>query len=163
LEKERKGTITIEGKVVSGVGEGAHYVCLTGYREQFKARLGFDPYPGTLNLRLSRSSLHRRRRLDSLSSIAIKGFTKDGAKCGDVKCFKVLVQGRVKGAAIIIDRTHYTSSTLEVIAPLRLREELGLRDGDMVRLEVFVEENETDSRLQRSQENSPRKRWDNLS
>ena len=144
LEKEKKALITIEGKVVSGVGEGAHYVCLDGYREQFKAKLGFEPYPGTLNLRLLESSLPQRRRLDSLPSITFKGFTRDGATYGDVKCLNVLIQGRARGAVILIDRTHYTDSTLEVIAPLRLRDELRLRDGDTVRLEVFSGEHEID-------------------
>lgn len=138
MEKKKKATITIDGKVVSGEGKGAHYVSLDGYKEQFKARLGFEPYPGTLNLTLLDSFLNQRRSLDSLPSIVIKGFTRDGAAYGDVKCFKVLIQGRVRGAAILIERTHYTDSTLEVIAPLRLRDELGLRDGDTVRLEVFT-------------------------
>ena len=45
-------TIDFEGIVVSGMGEGAYYMALEGYRKQFKEKLGFEPYPGTLNVKL---------------------------------------------------------------------------------------------------------------
>lgn len=38
------------GRVFSGVGEGSFYVSL--YSKKFLEKLGFRPYPGTLNLRL---------------------------------------------------------------------------------------------------------------
>ncbi|HXV45112.1 MAG TPA: DUF120 domain-containing protein, partial [Nitrososphaera sp.] len=44
-------TIDFEGSVVSGMGEGAYYMSLEGYRKQFKQKLGYEPYPGTLNVR----------------------------------------------------------------------------------------------------------------
>ncbi|MCI0565008.1 MAG: DUF120 domain-containing protein, partial [Nitrososphaera sp.] len=38
-------TINFEGNVVSGMGEGAYYMSLEGYRRQFKHKLGYEPYP----------------------------------------------------------------------------------------------------------------------
>ena len=43
-----------------------------------------------------------------------------------------------RGAIVLIDRTHYTPSILEVVAPVRLRDELGLKDGDTVIVEVSI-------------------------
>jgi riboflavin kinase, archaea type len=46
-------SITLEGTLFTGFGEGAYYVTKEGYRKQFIEKLGFDPYPGTLNLKLT--------------------------------------------------------------------------------------------------------------
>ncbi|MBL7118625.1 CTP-dependent riboflavin kinase [Candidatus Bathyarchaeota archaeon] len=138
LEEERTRTLTLDGEVVSGVGEGAYYMSLDGYRKQFKTRLGFEPFPGTLNLKLSESSFHQRKRLDTADSVTVKGFENEMRTYGDVECFTVLIQGKAKGAIVIIDRTHYTPSILELVSPVNLREELGLKDGDTVKVEVPV-------------------------
>lgn len=138
LEEEKMKSITLGGEVVSGVGEGAYYVDLEGYRKQFKARLGFEPYPGTLNIQLSESTLLQRKILDSVDAITIKGFEDGKRTYGDVRCFKALIQGSVVGAVVIIDRTHYSTSILEVIAPVELRKELQLKDGDMIRVKILI-------------------------
>ena len=39
---------------------------------------------------------------------------------------------------LCIERTHYDSSVLEVIAPVKLRDLLGLKDGDSVTVKVFI-------------------------
>jgi len=138
VEKEKPRTVLLEGEVVSGLGEGAYYMSLEGYRKQFKAKLGFEPYPGTLNLKLSGTSLNQRKRLSSMDSIIIEGFKNEMRTYGDVKCFSAIIQGRVRGAVVIIDRTHYAPSILEVIAPVKLRREFKLRDGDIIGLQVLT-------------------------
>ena len=42
----------LSGVVVNGLGEGRYYMSLEPYKKQFLRHLGFEPYPGTLNLRL---------------------------------------------------------------------------------------------------------------
>ena len=128
--------MVLRGKVFTGFGEGAYYVSLPGYRRQFVERLGFEPYPGTLNLRLDRESLRLRRKLELMEGIVIDGFTHGGRRYGAVKCFRARVEGRVRGAVLLIERTHYGPDVLEVIAPVNLREALGLRDGDWVSVSV---------------------------
>jgi len=49
--EEEVGRLTVEGVVFTGLGEGAYYVSREGYRRQFVEKLGFDPYPGTLNIK----------------------------------------------------------------------------------------------------------------
>lgn len=48
-------SIKLEGYVVSGLGEGAFYMSLEGYRKAFEKVLGYVPYPGTLNIKLTPS------------------------------------------------------------------------------------------------------------
>ena len=136
--EEAPDILEFRGAVFTGLGEGAYYMSLKGYRVQFVEKLGFDPYPGTLNLKLT--SPGYRKQMDVLrrmAGIKIEGFTDGLRTYGSLKCFPALIED-VRGAVLSIERTHYDSSVLEVIAPVKLREVLGLKDGDLVPVKVFV-------------------------
>lgn len=139
LFEEEVATVTLVGEVFTGLGEGAYYVSREGYRRQFVAKLGFDPYPGTLNVRLSDSrSLANREVLDHFKGIEIEGFIDEGRAYGPVKCFRATINGKVEGALVMARRSHYGKDVVEFIAPVNLRRLLGLRDGDRVRAEVQI-------------------------
>lgn len=128
----------VTGEVVSGMGEGKYYMELSGYKNQFIERLGFIPYPGTLNLRLkTEGDIRARQILKELEGIEIKGFVSGERTFGPVKCFIAKIDG-VEGAVIIPIRTHHGFNTLEVIAPENIRERLGLNDGDTVTVKVIT-------------------------
>ena len=42
--------VEIKGTLISGMGEGAYYMGLKGYTKQFKSKIGYIPFPGTLNV-----------------------------------------------------------------------------------------------------------------
>ena len=42
----------MRGRVVGGLGQGQYYISRKGYRHQFIQKLGFVPFPGTLNIKL---------------------------------------------------------------------------------------------------------------
>ncbi len=140
LEKP-PGQIEFTGTVFTGFGEGGYYVSLKGYAKPFVDALGFEPFPGTLNLRLSTESMvEQRRRLDFLEGVQVAGFKDRTRTYGPVKCFKALIDGRSQGAVLAIERTHYDSSVMEVISPVNLRKTLGLNDGDECSVTVFAEQ-----------------------
>jgi riboflavin kinase, archaea type len=127
-----------KGEVFSGLGEGAYYVSLPGYARGFRAGLGFTPFPGTLNLKLSdRGSIERRRELAELPGVVVPGFSDNRRTFGPVKCFKAMVQGRQAGGVLAIERTHYDSSVIEVIAPVSLRKSLKLGDRSACSVTVY--------------------------
>ncbi|NHW45126.1 MAG: DUF120 domain-containing protein [Candidatus Verstraetearchaeota archaeon] len=131
-------SIVMTGEVFTGLGEGAYYVSLNGYRMQIIEKLGFDPYPGTLNLKLTNSSdIYFRDVLSHRAGILIKGFSDGKRTYGSVKAFKAKVRG-IDAAVLLIERTHYGRDTLEVIAPVNLRQALNLKDGDRVSVEVYL-------------------------
>jgi riboflavin kinase len=139
METAYPPSITLEGTVFSGLGEGAYYISKEQYRKQFMEKLGFDPYPGTLNLRLSTDyDVKARNELDAYPAITVGGFTDEDRTFGPVKCYPVIVQGKVKGALVTAFRSHYDASTLEVIAPVPLRKVLRLKDGHKVKVEVLA-------------------------
>ena len=131
--------IDFEGKVVSGMGEGAYYMSLEGYRKQFKEKLGYEPYAGTLNIRLiDQIFMNARRELGKQPSIFINGFSDGTRTYGWVKCYRAVINdGRVNNAAVLVlERTHYDDSMLEVISPESIKQATGITNGDRVKVQV---------------------------
>ena len=140
LERGRN-ELTFRGALFTGLGEGGYYISLKGYTSSFARTLGFEPFPGTLNLRLtSQAMVEQRRRLDLMKGVEVAGFSDGKRSYGPVKCFRALVAGKRQGAVLAIERTHYDSSVLEVISPVNLRRSLGLRDGDECSVTAFLGE-----------------------
>jgi len=133
---ERPTELRLEGRVFTGLGEGAYYVQIPHYLMEFEKKLGFKPYPGTLNLRLFRKDdLLKRMILEKAADIVIEGF-RDGRRAyGGARCIRAELNGE-DVALIFIERTHYSKDVLEVIAPICLREKLKLSDGDRVVVRV---------------------------
>ncbi len=125
--------IKIKGKVAAGLGEGQYYISREGYRRQFFDKLGFDPSPGTLNLKLNEP--FALNDADS-KSVRIEGFEDEGRTFGVCRCRPVKINS-INGAVVRPERTSYPATLLELIAPVNLREALGLSDGDEV--EVVLE------------------------
>ena len=126
-----KSEFLFKGTVFTGLNEGAYYISLKGYAKSFRRALGFEPFPGTLNLRLANQAMiEQRRQLDLKHGIIIPGFTDGKRSFGPVKVFKARIEGSHPGAVLAIERTHYDSSVLEIISPDNLRRTLGLKDGD---------------------------------
>jgi riboflavin kinase, archaea type len=131
--------IDFEGSVVSGMGEGAYYMSLEGYRRQFKDKLGYEPYPGTLNVRLvDQLYMNARRELGRHPSIFVDGFSDSIRTYGWVKCYRAIINdGAVDNAAVLVlERTHYDDSMLEVIAPVSIKQAAGIKNGDRIKVQV---------------------------
>lgn len=123
-----------EGTVVSGAREGAYFLGLGWVRDAIQRIAGFDPYPGTLNVRLPEGdALVRWREVRKTAGASLK--PPDPQTCGG-RLLPALVEGQIRAAVVIPDVTRYGDEVLEVIAPVRLRTDLGLHDGDRVRLTI---------------------------
>ena len=140
LERKPKEEMTFVGKVFQGLGEGAYYIGLEGYRTQFANALGFDPYPGTLNVKLeSAIQIEQKRELRGFDGLRIEGFQRDGRTYGGARCYRAKVgKKELPGAVLVIDRTHYDDSVLEIISPHFLRGAVGLKNGDLLEVSVSV-------------------------
>jgi riboflavin kinase, archaea type len=144
VESAAPFTIDFEGTVVSGMGEGAYYMSLDGYRKQFKEKLGYEPYPGTLNVKLvDQIFMNARREIDRCNSIFIDGFSDSTRTYGWVKCYIANVNnGAINNAAVLIlERSHYDESMLEVIAPVSLKDSAGIQNGDKINIKVHINSN----------------------
>jgi riboflavin kinase, archaea type len=139
MEAAYPPSVTLEGTVFTGLGEGAYYTSKEHYRKQFVEKLGFNPYPGTLNLKLGTEyDIKTRTELDGYPAVDIAGFKNEDRTFGLVKCYPVMIENKVKGALLSATRTHYDTSVLEIVAPVCLRKQLNLKDGSKVKIEVLI-------------------------
>ena len=112
-------------RIVSGYGEGHYYMGMKQYKAQFKKKLGFTPYQGTLNLRARKIRI--RNFLKNLKLIRIKGFKTKERTFGGLRCYKVKLNNYNIGL-IIPDRTSHQPTVVELIAPFHIRQKFNLKE-----------------------------------
>jgi CTP-dependent riboflavin kinase len=108
--------MTLTGKIVSGVKQGAFFTQLDWFQSQCRDKLGFEPYPGTLNLEIS---------IDDVPIIET------------LEAFPVVVEG-IRAAVVIPAeevRVH-GKNIIEVISDQRLKDVLKVDEGDFVILSI---------------------------
>ena len=126
----------VRGKVVTGLGEGRYYISREGYRKAFSSLLGFDPYPGTLNVEVEPLDREKVQEIKDLDGLLIGEFQSEGRTFGAVKCFRAELMG-LEAAAIFPLRSHHVN-VLELISPHHLRERLSLSDGTEVQVRIVT-------------------------
>jgi len=133
--------IVLPGPYLGGMEEGGYYVTREGYKIQFLEKLGFrDIYPGTLNLKIiSEEAIKKRRKILEKKdlSIRINGFKNEDRTYGPVICYRCLINNKIEGALLEIERTHWEENVIEIISSVYLRDALKLKDGDLVKIKVF--------------------------
>ncbi len=131
--------IIVRGKVIAGMGDGKKFVSLPWFKRQVAEIFNFEPYPGTLNVMLTEDSS------GILSSIinekgGFKIIPEEGYSSGFLYraliCFRCI---RVIGAIVRPSVPGYPENIMEIVAPLHLREFLGLNDGDEIDVAIFFE------------------------
>jgi riboflavin kinase len=125
------GCKEINGSVEKGIGEGAYYVSQVGYQKDFKSKIGFKAYAGTLNLRIDKEEL--LQFLANKELILIEGFNTKTRSFGALSCYKVKVDG-VNAAIVKAERSRHAEDIIEVIAAVNLRDKLNLKDNDQVKI-----------------------------
>ena len=133
---ELTNKIRFIGRVVSGMGEGRYYTEQTGYVDQFKEKLGFVPFPGTLNVEIKHIEKNKLRLLKNYSGIQIDEFETRSRTFGGARCFRAAINN-TDGAIVLPLRSHY-SNVLEFISSHFLRERLNLKDGDKLDIVIYL-------------------------
>ncbi|MEM2119395.1 MAG: DUF120 domain-containing protein [Candidatus Bathyarchaeia archaeon] len=127
-------SLTFNGRVSSGKSEAARFIALPWVASQIEKKLGFAAYPGTLNIKLSRSETVKLERLKKARTMEIapaEGFCRG-------KLFKARIDNSVQCAVVIPEVESYPQDVLEVIASTNLRQRLMLKDGDSVKVTVLL-------------------------
>ncbi len=127
-------TLKLEGQVTTGEGNGKKFLSLQWVQQQIEEKLGFTPFLGTLNLRLTPRSAENKKLIEKTEALKIypseKGY-----------CEGILVKASIDHfeCAIVIPQTaNYPRKILEIIATQNLREVLQLKDGDKVTITVQI-------------------------
>ena len=131
--------VELKGILVSGMGEGAYYMGLKGYTKQFKSKIGYVPFPGTLNVRLDQK-IHQEsiKQFETLDGIKITSFSDGKRTYGWVKCFSAKLNNSINCQLIVLERTHHDDSVIELISKVCLRKNAKLKDGSKVSIKIEI-------------------------
>jgi riboflavin kinase len=127
-------TLHAKGKVFSGDGEGAKFVKLPWVKKQITEKLGFIPYHGTLNIRLTEGDFNLKKSLKEAKTIEIsptEGFCRG-------RCLTAYFLDNLKCAIVIPEVENCREDVIEVIASMNLREKFSLKDGDVVEIKITL-------------------------
>ena len=132
--------VELKGTLVSGMGEGAYYMGLKGYTKQFKSKIGYVPFPGTLNVRLDQK-IHQEsvKQLETLNGVKIKSFSDGKRTYGWVKCFSARLNDSINCELIMLERTHHDDSIIELISKSCLRKSGKIRDGSKILINIPID------------------------
>jgi len=132
--------IELNGILVSGMGEGAYYMSLKGYTKQFKTKIGYIPFPGTLNVKLTQKEhFESVKQFDILDGVMINGFSDEKRTYGWVKCFKAKLNKSINCELIRLERTLHDSSIVEVISEKNIRRTANLSDGSKITIRIPID------------------------
>ena len=131
--------IELKGTLVSGMGEGAYYMGLKGYTKQFKSKIGYIPFPGTLNVRLNKK-IHQEsiKQFEVLDGTKISSFSDGKRTYGWVKCFAAKINNSIDCQLLILERTHHDASIIELISSVCIRKTGKLKDGSKVIIKIPI-------------------------
>jgi riboflavin kinase len=121
-----------KGKYVVGLGEGAFFVSLEGYKSQIKEKLGFTPFPGTFNLEVGNEVV---QIIQKLKFITIPGFEQGGRKFGSCRIRPAVIR-KLPAYLIIPEKTTHSLNIVEFISVFELRKELKIKPGDTLEFEL---------------------------
>ena len=122
----------INGVIARGLGEGTYFMSMRHYQQEIKKRLGFRAYPGTLNLKVSRNQINSFKKINP---IKIDGFKNNNKIFGGADCYRAKIKN-IHGSVIV---PHFTKhkDVIEFIAPVHIKSELKIKDGDKIKIELL--------------------------
>ena len=123
--------VVLSGVVVRGLGEGTFFMSMQHYRKEIRKKLGFEAYPGTLNLKVEKKQADL---LKSIEPIKLSGYKSGTKTFGGATCYKAKIKN-INGSIIVPDLTKH-KDVVEFIAPVHLKSELKLKDGDIIKIEI---------------------------
>jgi CTP-dependent riboflavin kinase len=133
----------LQGIIFSDLGAAAGFMALDWVQRSLRQHLGFEPFPATLNLRpkAPEDALAWERMQSELKGIKI--FPPNSEFCAaqiffvEIRRDAVNETGTLKGAVLLPEVANYPKDKIEVIAAVRLKDRLGVRDGDQLTLEFL--------------------------
>ena len=126
--------LTVTGKIVSGEGKGALFTQLDWVQKQCQGKLGFRPFPGTLNIEIDDKKVPLIAALYQKEGLTLE--PPDSNFCTG-HLYPASIMG-VTGAIIAPadDVKVHGINIVELIAPISLKDALDVDDGDEILLVV---------------------------
>jgi CTP-dependent riboflavin kinase len=136
-------TSRMTGIVFSDLGKASSFMVLDWVQTLLKERLGYYPFPATLNLRPRTSEdieLWRRAKMER-AGVPLTEAT--AGHCG-ARLFRIEIHepargtgSKVEGAILLPEVKEYPKDKIEIVAAMRLKDHFGIQDGDALTLEFL--------------------------
>ena len=131
------------GIIFSDLGQAASFMALEWVQTALQQRLGFLPFPATLNVRpkdAADAQVWCRMRGNSAGRAGGRAPDR-GCEARRVPSAVVVAGSAATGAVDHRDRRqlvkNYPDDKIEIVAPVRLKEHLGVQDGDQLTWEFL--------------------------
>ncbi len=130
----------IQGIIFSDLGQASVFMGLGWVQEALRKTLGFGPYPATLNVRPSWPEDARVWEEVQRDVAGVPLSAVEGGFCS-ARLYRISMRPlaggdeRVNGAVLLPAVADYPRDKIEIVAPVRLKQALGLKDGDCLVLE----------------------------
>ncbi len=131
---------TIQGVIFSDLGQASKFMALNWVQEALRQRLGFTPYPATLNVRPSTPQDVRlweeiQREIAARPLAPLEG----GFCSADLYLVSLtrLVGSKetLRGAVLLPAVVDYPKDKIEIVTQVRVKDTLSVKDGDSLVLE----------------------------
>ena len=130
----------IHGIIFSDLGQASVFMGLDWVQEALRKTLGFAPYPATLNVRPSGPEDARVWEEVQRDVAGVPLSPIEGGFCS-ARLYPISLRPlagaaeRVNGAVLLPAVADFPRDKIEIVAPVRLKQALGLKDGDCLDLE----------------------------
>jgi CTP-dependent riboflavin kinase len=126
------------GIIFSDLGQGASFMALEWVQTALYERLGFLPFPATLNVRpKDATDAQVWSRIRGNSAGLVLGRKQDGFCEAHLFPIALVVPAvaeadKIPGAILLPEVKNYPDNKIEIVAPVRLKDHLGVQDGDQL-------------------------------
>jgi CTP-dependent riboflavin kinase len=131
------------GVIFSDLGLAASFMSIDWVQLALKQNLGFAPFPATLNVRPQAAEDEETWRRMQSQWAGLPLASAAGGFCS-ARLYPIEVCGKVgesekkiTGAILVPEVKDYPSDKIEIVAPVRLKDHLGVSDGDAITLEFL--------------------------
>jgi len=133
----------IQGVIFSDLGVASRFMSLAWVQQALSERLGFAPFPATLNVRPARQEDEAAWAAIQNDASLFSRMPSHGGSCL-ARIYRIAIEaptGRAcqsaEGAVLLPEVKDYPKDKIEIVAPVRLKDALGVRDGDRLTLEFL--------------------------
>jgi riboflavin kinase, archaea type len=131
----------MNGIIFSDLGQASTFMALDWVQDLLMERLGYHPFPATLNVRPAAAADERTWQRVRCELAGTPLTPASDGHCG-AKLFRVEIQApgraaKIGGAVLLPEVKDYPNSKIEIVAPVRLKDHLGVGDGDQLVVEFL--------------------------
>ena len=123
------------GRVRAGAGLGAPRMADERVMELIAASIGFRPVPGTLNVMLDQP-FDRALATQFVSARDLSPTWQEDVGQAGYWLTPIVVNGTIQAVAFQADEPGYPPEQIELLCGVKLRDALGLADGDTITIAV---------------------------